>query len=74
MDLYPDSASDSELDGCRNPDYDEDLDTAGGDISVASHCDCEQATSSSKASALRRNCYSKKKSILERHAHQLRIA
>ena len=49
MDLYLDSTSDSELDGCGNPDYDEDLDTASGDIGVASHCDYEQATSSSKA-------------------------
>ena len=71
MDLYPDSASDSELDGCGNPDYDGDFETAGGDIGVASHCNCEQATSSSKASAVRRNCYSEKNSILERHARQL---
>ena len=52
MDLYPDSASDSELDGCGNQDYDEDLDTASGNIGVAPHCDCEQTISSSKASAL----------------------
>ena len=50
MDLYPGSASDSELDGCGNLDYDEDLD-----------CDCEQVISSSKASVLGRNCYSEKK-------------
>ena len=42
IDLYPDSASDSKLDGCGYPDYDEDLDMAGGDIGVASHCDCDQ--------------------------------
>ena len=72
MDLYPDSVSDSELDGCGNLDYNEDLDTGGRDIGVALHCDCEQAISSSKASTLRKNCYSEKKnSILERHAHQL---
>ena len=34
MDLYPDSASDSELDGCGNPDNDGDFETAGSDISV----------------------------------------
>ena len=66
MDLYPDSTSDSELDGCGNPDYNGDFETAGSDIGVASQCDCEQATSSSKASAVRRNCYSKKNSILEK--------
>ena len=34
MDLYPDSASDSELDGRGNPDYDGDFETTGGDISA----------------------------------------
>ena len=73
MDLYPNSASDSELDGCGNPDYNEDLDTAGGDIGVALHCDCKQATSSSKVRAcFDRTATTRKNSILERHAHQLR--
>ena len=38
---------------------------------VTSDCDCNQVTSSSKVSAVRRNCNSKKYSLLERHAHQL---
>ena len=60
MDLYPDSTSNSELDGCGNPDYNGHFETAG------SECDCELATSSSKASAVRRNCYSEKNSILKK--------
>lgn len=73
MDLYPYSASDSELDGCGNLDYDGDFETVGSDVGVASHCNCEQATSNSKASAVGRNYYSKN-SILERHANQLQRA
>ena len=52
MDLFPDS--NSKLDGCCNPDYDGDFETAGGDIGVTLDCDCEQAKSSSKASVVRR--------------------
>ena len=52
MDLFPDSASNSKLDGCCNADYDGDFETAGGDIGVT--LDCEQATSSSKVSVVRR--------------------
>ena len=52
MDLYPDSTSDSKLDGCGNLDYDGNFETADSDVGVASHCDYEQATSSSKASVV----------------------
>ena len=52
MNLYPDSASDSELDSCANPDYDGDFEMVSGDIGAASHYDCEQTTSISKASTV----------------------
>ena len=65
MDLFPDSASDSDLDGSGNPDYEGDFETGEtvSDIDVASDSDCEQqpeAASSSQACAVRRKPTAKK--------------